>query len=297
MVIAAVGLKLTRQPVFPYLDLTILGIGAFLTLGRIGCLLVGCCHGRPCRWGVRYGEEHADAGFPSCLVGVRLFPIQAIESLWVLCTVAVGTYFVWTGSPAGTALAWYVVVYDVGRFCFEFARGDADRPYWLGFSQPQWISLVLTGAVAGAELAGLLPLVAWHLATFILLAVAMVGVSLKRYFQSTPEFQLLHPKHIRQVAQAMKAICISRDHWNQRQSGDATIIIACTSLGIRISGGAVHNETEDVCHYTLSADNFAMTKRIAKDLAALIQRLKGSDRPGKLVPGQAGVFHVLIWPA
>ncbi|MEZ4362097.1 MAG: hypothetical protein R3B48_18055 [Kofleriaceae bacterium] len=31
------------------LDLSTLGIGAFLVFGRLGCFHVGCCHGRPLR--------------------------------------------------------------------------------------------------------------------------------------------------------------------------------------------------------------------------------------------------------
>jgi hypothetical protein len=68
MLIAALFLWTIRASLLPYLDVTILGIGTFLVYGRIGCLLVGCCHGRPWGWGVRYGEEHAAAGFPSYLI-------------------------------------------------------------------------------------------------------------------------------------------------------------------------------------------------------------------------------------
>jgi hypothetical protein len=204
MLMAALFLWTTRRPLLPYLDITILGIGTFLTCGRIGCLMAGCCHGRPYRWGIRYREDHAAAGFPSCLVGVRLFPIQAVESLWVLGTVVVGTYFVWTGRQPGSALAWYIVTYDAGRFAFEFARGDADRPYWLGFSQAQWLSLLLTGGVVWAERAGVVPFSRWHLAVFALLAAAMIAVSLKRRFQSTPTFRLLQPRHFHQIANAVR---------------------------------------------------------------------------------------------
>ena len=68
MLMAALFLRINRQPLFPYLDITIIGIGTFLIFGRIGCLMMGCCHGRPHRWGVRYSEEHAAFGFPSYLV-------------------------------------------------------------------------------------------------------------------------------------------------------------------------------------------------------------------------------------
>src|SRR5262249_61119424 len=78
--LAAAGLLwLTSEPLLPYLDITILGIGAFLACGRIGCLMVGCCHGRPSGWGIRYTPDHAAAGFTDYYVGVVLFPIQLVE--------------------------------------------------------------------------------------------------------------------------------------------------------------------------------------------------------------------------
>src|SRR5262249_2645134 len=87
---AGLRLRLLERLVLAYLDAPILGVGAFLACGRIGCLLVGCCHGRPARFGVRYRAEHAAAGFTPYYVGVRLFPVQAVESLWVFLLVAVG---------------------------------------------------------------------------------------------------------------------------------------------------------------------------------------------------------------
>jgi hypothetical protein len=43
------------------------------------------------RFGVQYGDEHAKAGFSAHLAGVTLFPIQAVESMFVFCVVVWGT--------------------------------------------------------------------------------------------------------------------------------------------------------------------------------------------------------------
>src|SRR5712692_6791297 len=59
MAMIALFLRLTHQPVLHYLDVAILGIGLSLACGRVGCLMVGCCHGRPDSRGVRYGLDHA----------------------------------------------------------------------------------------------------------------------------------------------------------------------------------------------------------------------------------------------
>src|ERR1700687_4537897 len=291
----AIFLWAIRRPLLPYLDATMLGVGLFHACGRIGCLMAGCCHGRPCRWGIRYREEHAAVGFPSYLVGVPLFPIQAVESLWVLGTVAAGTYFVWSGQQPGTALAWYVVTHGAGRFAFEFARGDADRPYWLGFSQPQWLSLVLTGGVVLAEMAGILPFSQWHLAAFASLVATVIAVSLKRRFQRTPTFRLLHPRHIQQVANAVKALCASGGHTIAPPDKTFTVVaVASTSLGVQISGGQIDGGAERVYHYTLSSAGERMTERTARSLSGLIRRLNGKAGSDQLIAGAHGVFHLLI---
>jgi hypothetical protein len=293
MIVTGLLLWVTHQPLLPYLDITILGIGTFLAFGRIGCLMVGCCHGRPYRWGVRYSQQHADAGFPSYLVGVRLFPIQAVESLWVACTVAVGTYFVWNGSTAGTALAWYVITYDVGRFMFEFARGDAARSYWLGFSQPQWISLLLIGGIGWAELAGVLQLSSWHLASFVLLLSAMIAVSLRRRLSSASNFELLHPRHIRQIAGAMRALD-SADPTAIAATAGIVVPMACTSLGVRISAGKIVQEDQRIYHYTISGGNPPISKSAAKGIAGAIRYLSGAEGSEELIAGDRGIYHLLI---
>lgn len=280
---------LVRKPVLPYLDITILGIGIFLAGGRVGCLMAGCCHGRPHAWGVYYTEEHAVAGFPSYLLGVRLFPIQAAEALCVLCIVLVGVYFVLSGRPPGTAFSLYVVAYGLGRFFFEFARGDADRPFWLGFSQPQWLSLFLMGAAVWAELSGSLPLSRWHLAVLALLCAVVLLTGLRRRLPTTPAFQLLQPKHVRQIAHALKS------HASVPSTAHASLIpIARTSLGILISGSELRSGTDRVFHYTISSDRERMTEPAARTLAKLIGCLKGLASTEQLIAGSHGVFHVVM---
>ena len=175
-------LWLLKQPILPYLDLTILGIGLFLVFGRVGCLMAGCCHGRPHRWGVCYRPEHAEAGFTPWYVGVRLFPIQAVESLWVFGVVLVGSILVVKGSAPGTALAWYTISYGVARFGLEFWRGDPERPYLWGFSEAQWISLLLMGLAAGAELSGALPLSPWHIGAAGGVLATMIAIGFDETF-------------------------------------------------------------------------------------------------------------------
>src|ERR1035438_7817740 len=99
--VAAVLLSVLHRPVLPYLDVTALGLGLFLACGRIGCFMVGCCHGRPHRLGVQYTPAHAHAGFTACYVGARLLPVQLFESLWVLAVTSIGIVLLWNGARPG----------------------------------------------------------------------------------------------------------------------------------------------------------------------------------------------------
>ena len=179
-----------REPIASYLDVMALGYGTFLVVVRLGCLMAGCCHGRPHTWGVSYGKRHVEHGFKSSFVGVRLLPIQLIESTYVLIIVLVGVTILLRGSMPGEALALYVVLYSTGRFAFEFFRGDANRPYFAGFSEPQWISMGLVSAAAAAALWYGLELRYLYVALAMVVTVSVLGVTLLRLGLRTNEHLL-----------------------------------------------------------------------------------------------------------
>jgi prolipoprotein diacylglyceryltransferase len=145
----ALALHLGDQPVLAGLELMTLGVGAFLVFGRLGCLHVGCCHGRPYRRGIVYGDEHRRAGFAWYYVGVRLFPIQLLESaLTLLLVIACVIGYVRPHQP-GDVIAGYFLAYGVMRFVLELGRGDEDRPHLGGASEAQWIAASSAALIAG----------------------------------------------------------------------------------------------------------------------------------------------------
>lgn len=287
-------LRLLKQPVLPYLDITVLGIGLFLACGRIGCLMAGCCHGRPYRWGVSYRPEHAEAGFTPWYVGVRLFPIQAVESGLVLGVVLVGTILVMRGAAPGTALTWYTISYGVVRFVLEFWRGDPERPYFWGFSEAQWISLALMGLIAAAELSGALPLTPWHLGAATGVLAAMFALGLIRRFKKSPTHLLLHPHHVPEIAAAVA--CGARVR-NQHRHPDQ-VHLRCTSQGVQISGGNIVSEAGSVRHYAISSRDGSMTEKNARALFRLILQLRGQATGSSefLKGNRRNVFHLVIHP-
>lgn len=296
--VAAVILWLFGQPVLPYLDAAVLGVGMFLAFGRLGCLMVGCCHGRPWRCGVRYRSEHAAAGFTAHYVGVRLFPIQAVESLTVLGLVTVGSTMVWTGWPPGSALAWYIITYDVARFSFEFLRGDPTRPYVGGFSEAQWTSLLLMVVVVALEAMDYLPSHQWHGAATISLILLMAVVAVRRRCRVVPLHRLRIPRHVQEVAKALDITARPNVTSVSHPSNvdPAYIPVTATSLGICISAGITSGDGQPMHHYTLSNQNGDMSKEVAHTVAQIIIQLKNLSDSNDLTTTGRGVYHLLVPP-
>jgi len=84
-------------------------------IGRIGCLLGGCCYGKPSKWGVIY-----KAGTPAYQMygAERLFPVPLAETLLLLMLL----FIVLTAGKEAVSI--YLLGYSVIRFCLEFFRGD-----------------------------------------------------------------------------------------------------------------------------------------------------------------------------
>lgn len=299
MVMAALFLNILSQPVLVYLDMMILGVGVFLIFGRIGCLMVGCCHGRPSKWGVCYRKEHVDAGFTPHYVGVRLFPVQVVESLWVFGIVLAGILFVLGGRAPGYVLAWYVIAYGIGRFCFEFARGDPERSYYWGFSEAQWISIILMCAVVWMELAGILTFHLWYVIANVGVMLTMIAVAVIRRFRPTARHKFLNPHHIREVAEAIEYVsgkAEQRAIFSRGNTVKVVVPMSCTSLGIRISSGKIKDAQVLVDHYCFSSQKETMTEKTAKILADLIIQLRHSSCTRELITQNQGIFHLLIRP-
>lgn len=299
MLMTAILLWMLRQPILPYLDVTILGIGVFLFCGRIGCFMVGCCHGRPYGRGVCYRKEHAETGFTPYYVGVPLFPIQLVESLWVFSIVVAGIALVLHYRNPGEALVWYVIMYDTGRLCFEFMRGDPDRSYCLGFSQQQWISLILMLVIVWLELSSILPFHTWHIVVTSLVALIMIGVAISRQFRKVPTHRILNPRHVKEVAEALALVSgevAEGDTILRIKPVPVNIPVSCTSLGIQISTNRIKDAGAEIHHYTLSMKNSKMPEQTARVMVKLIRLLEHPDSSEEFIKGSQSVFHVLIRP-
>ena len=284
---------LLNQPILRFLDISILGLGLGLMFGRVGCLMAGCCHGLPSRCGVRYGPEHVAAGFSPYYGMTRFFPIQIIESMWVGPIVVIGCVMVLRNYPPGAALSLFLCAYGAGRFFFEFLRADTDRAYVWGFSESQWLSLLLMLAVVSAEFLGILPFRWWQIATTVLVMLTLFAVALQRQLRREANYQLLLPRHIEEIAQVLDSTSNHADG-NGGGTRRVGILIDCTSLGVQISAGRIKVAGNFLYHYALSNRSANMSESSARLLAGLILRIRHPAARSDLVPGNSGVFHLLV---
>jgi hypothetical protein len=251
--------------------------------------MVGCCYGKPHPWGVCYQQKHVEAGLPPYLLKVRLFPVQSLESLWVFGLVGLGVVLILTGPPPGTVLVWYFTGYGLGRFYFEFLRGDPDRPYWANLSEAQWTSLVLLALIIGAEFVGLLPWQSWPVGV----AVSMVltaFITQKRQLQADGKYYLLHPTHIKEVGELILSLETSPIF-----HPPGPTVLRPTSRGIQLSAGRIEAGDRSIYHYTLSKTKGPMSQETAEIMARLIIQLQAIPDSSQLIKGQQpGIFHLLI---
>jgi hypothetical protein len=215
----------------------------------------------------------------------------------VLAIVLIGIAILLRGHTPGDIVSWYLVAYAVGRFCFEFMRGDVERTYFLGFSEAQWTSLLIMCAVAWAEVTGRASMQSWHIVAAGGVALAMVGVTLNRRLRGTLRYQILLPSHVREVADAVDQISTAGRKYATFGASDdraSSIDLYRTSLGIQVSAGKICNRESSIDHYTLSAVDGAMSDETAGALASLIVRLRHPSSLPELITRGRGVFHLLI---
>lgn len=112
--------------------LVIPAIPLFHGLGRIGCMMAGCCYGIKL-------SNHIQVGF----LEFDRVPVQIIEAAFEICLFVFFVVLEKCKSKLYT-LENYLVIYAVFRFVIEFFRGDEVRGVWAGgFSTAQYISLLI----------------------------------------------------------------------------------------------------------------------------------------------------------
>jgi phosphatidylglycerol:prolipoprotein diacylglycerol transferase len=125
-------------------DLFAPGIALGHVVGRLGCLMAGCCYGTPTSvpWAITFTNPLAASNVGTPL-GVPLHPTQLYDAgaellilVLLLATERKGKVF------EGRTFWLYMLLYGISRFIVELYRGD-DRGMMLGVSTSQFVSLVV----------------------------------------------------------------------------------------------------------------------------------------------------------
>ena len=284
------ALFITGQPVLPYMDVTITGIGIFNIFGRWGCFFVGCCHGKPCRVGVTYHHEHVQQGFPQYYENIRLFPIQLIESAGAALLVAACIVSMISGLyQPGEILVMYSVLYGCGRFLLEIFRGDPERGYWLGLSEAQWTSIGIIILTTFLGYLGYLPLYGWHLMAAGTLLVLAFSVAL--LYKLHPYWKYLNPQHIHELATALYAM--RHRNINLLEAETLDLSVYTTRLGITVSYSCDWGNTSNSYVYGLSGP-VSLNRPTARRLARLIGSLNRHKGSFELLYDGKGAYYIIF---
>ena len=137
-----------RLPLWTTCDLFAPGIALAQGAGRMGCLLAGCCFGRPTEapWGITFSSTLAAAASGTPL-GVALHPTQIYESAAVLLILGVllAGERRWRAFPGRTFWT-YLLLYGVARMVIELYRGDPRGMVFDALPTSQFVSALIVPA-------------------------------------------------------------------------------------------------------------------------------------------------------
>lgn len=121
-------------------------------LGRLRCLVNGCCHGRPApaSIGIAYVHPMPRPARLAGLGGVPIHPTQLYSLFWLLVVGIVLTRLWMLEAPLTFIAGIYFVLVGFGRFVEEHYRGEPQTAVIAGFRLYQWLTLIFV--VGGAVL-------------------------------------------------------------------------------------------------------------------------------------------------
>lgn len=109
-------------------------------IGRVGCVMAGCCHGFAYDGPLALYYPNSVIGLPS---QQGYFPVQLLESL---INIGICIFLLWYEKKAKRVtdiLFVYLGFYAFFRFFIEMLRGDTARGIWNTLSTSQIISIIL----------------------------------------------------------------------------------------------------------------------------------------------------------
>jgi phosphatidylglycerol:prolipoprotein diacylglycerol transferase len=131
-----------------FLDVVSVPLLVAHAVGRVGCLLNGCCYGHP---------TDAWYGVPVETLAGLFEPAQIYEGFLVMVGVGLILLYERSRRPLGASFAYALVVWGAARFIYEFFRAGTEEEVAQG--------------VASSTYWGTLPLTQAHVAALVLVAI------------------------------------------------------------------------------------------------------------------------------
>jgi phosphatidylglycerol:prolipoprotein diacylglycerol transferase len=143
--VALLFLRRHRLPLWTTTDVFAPAIALGHAVGRLGCLMAGCCFGRPASvpWAITFTNPEAAANVGTPL-GIPLHPTQLYEAGAELLILLFLLAWERRGHPFPGRTFWtYMLLYGVSRFIIEFYRGDSRGMVFGALSTSQFVSVLL----------------------------------------------------------------------------------------------------------------------------------------------------------
>lgn len=135
-------------------------------IGRIRCLVQGCCHGReaPDALGIRYRHPMSRVVRLSALGGLPLHPTPLYSMVWMVLVGLVLLRLWALAAPLQFIAGTYFILVGLGRFVEEHFRGEPQTSVIAGLRLYQWLAIAFVAG--GAMLTTLGPTAAPAAAAF-----------------------------------------------------------------------------------------------------------------------------------
>jgi Prolipoprotein diacylglyceryl transferase/PAP2 superfamily/Phospholipid methyltransferase len=119
-------------------------------IGRLRCLVQGCCHGRVAESvpGIRYTDPHSRVCRLANLAGVPVHATPVYSILWNVVVEFALLRLLQLHSPSTLIFGIYLLLSSAGRFVEEAYRGEPQTATLFGLHLYQWIAVLM--ATAGA---------------------------------------------------------------------------------------------------------------------------------------------------
>jgi phosphatidylglycerol---prolipoprotein diacylglyceryl transferase len=118
-------------PIYRVLDLISPFVALGQAIGRIGCLLNGCCYGKVSSFGIYFKSQEA-----------TLIPTQLYSSLALIFIFIILRALQDRPHKQGEIFFMYLLLYSIKRFFIEFWRAD-NEIIWFGLTLFQFISILI----------------------------------------------------------------------------------------------------------------------------------------------------------